>query len=154
MQNGKSIDTTMGLTPLEGLMMGTRCGEGWGLLRGKLRLMLPPVWVPPPLRPRPPAHPTPGSPPCAAPHPTPHTHHYHTPTPPTPPHHTHTHTHTTTPPTPGDIDPAITTYLASRGMSAKDIDTLMNKKSGFLGLAGEARVGSAGMPWVQRGWRR
>jgi len=25
--NGKSIDTTMGLTPLEGLMMGTRCGS-------------------------------------------------------------------------------------------------------------------------------
>ena len=26
-QNGKSIDTTMGMTPLEGLMMGTRCGD-------------------------------------------------------------------------------------------------------------------------------
>ena len=26
-QNGKSIDTTMGLTPLDGLMMGTRSGE-------------------------------------------------------------------------------------------------------------------------------
>ncbi len=26
-QNGKCIDTTMGLTPLEGLMMGTRCGD-------------------------------------------------------------------------------------------------------------------------------
>ena len=25
--NGKSVDTTMGLTPLEGLMMGTRCGS-------------------------------------------------------------------------------------------------------------------------------
>jgi len=25
--NGKSIDTTMGFTPLEGLMMGTRCGD-------------------------------------------------------------------------------------------------------------------------------
>ena len=25
--NGKSIDTTMGLTPTEGLMMGTRCGD-------------------------------------------------------------------------------------------------------------------------------
>ena len=24
---GRSVDTTMGLTPLEGLMMGTRCGE-------------------------------------------------------------------------------------------------------------------------------
>ncbi len=26
-QDGKSIDTTMGLTPTEGLMMGTRCGD-------------------------------------------------------------------------------------------------------------------------------
>ena len=26
-KNGKCIDTTMGLTPLEGLMMGTRCGS-------------------------------------------------------------------------------------------------------------------------------
>lgn len=26
-QGGKSIDTTMGLTPLEGLVMGTRCGD-------------------------------------------------------------------------------------------------------------------------------
>jgi acetate kinase len=26
-EGGKSIDTSMGLTPLEGLMMGTRCGD-------------------------------------------------------------------------------------------------------------------------------
>jgi acetate kinase len=26
-QNGKSVDTSMGLTPLEGVMMGTRCGD-------------------------------------------------------------------------------------------------------------------------------
>jgi acetate kinase len=26
-QNGKSLDTSMGLTPVEGLMMGTRCGD-------------------------------------------------------------------------------------------------------------------------------
>lgn len=26
-QNGKSVDTTMGLTPLAGVMMGTRCGD-------------------------------------------------------------------------------------------------------------------------------
>ncbi|MGM0369752.1 MAG: acetate/propionate family kinase [Bacillota bacterium] len=26
-KNGKSLDTSMGLTPLEGLMMGTRCGD-------------------------------------------------------------------------------------------------------------------------------
>lgn len=26
-QNGKSIDTSMGITPLEGLIMGTRCGD-------------------------------------------------------------------------------------------------------------------------------
>jgi len=27
LKNGKVVDTTMGLTPLEGLMMGTRCGD-------------------------------------------------------------------------------------------------------------------------------
>ncbi len=26
-QKGKSVDTSMGLTPLEGLIMGTRCGD-------------------------------------------------------------------------------------------------------------------------------
>lgn len=26
-QNGRSVDTSMGMTPLEGLMMGTRCGD-------------------------------------------------------------------------------------------------------------------------------
>ena len=26
-KDGKSIDTSMGLTPLQGLMMGTRCGD-------------------------------------------------------------------------------------------------------------------------------
>ncbi|MCV4755108.1 propionate/acetate kinase, partial [Escherichia coli] len=26
-QNGTSIDTSMGMTPLEGLVMGTRCGD-------------------------------------------------------------------------------------------------------------------------------
>ncbi|GAB4816999.1 hypothetical protein N2152v2_004045 [Parachlorella kessleri] len=60
-QNGKSIDTTMGLTPLEGLVMGSRCG---------------------------------------------------------------------------DIDPAIIPYLVEHGMSIKEVDTMLNKKSGFLGLTG------------------
>lgn len=59
---GKCVDTSMGLTPLEGLPMGTRCGN---------------------------------------------------------------------------IDPAIIPYLMNRtGMSAKDIDTYMNKKSGMLGISG------------------
>lgn len=62
-RGGRSVDTTMGLTPLEGLVMGTRCG---------------------------------------------------------------------------DIDPAIVTYLLGKGHSAKDVDALMNKKSGFAGLAGHA----------------
>ena len=39
--------------------------------------------------------------------------------------------------TAGDIDPAIIPYLCSHGLSVKEVDTLMNKKSGFLGLAGE-----------------
>ena len=61
-KDGKCFDTTMGLTPLEGIIMGTRCGS---------------------------------------------------------------------------IDPAIvTTIMQSRGLSAKEMDDLMNKKSGMLGIAG------------------
>ncbi|WP_133542357.1 acetate kinase [Microbacterium sp. BK668] len=59
---GRSVDTSMGLTPLEGLVMGTRSG---------------------------------------------------------------------------DIDPAVLFHLARRaGMSFDDLDTLLNKRSGLLGLAG------------------
>ncbi len=61
-KGGKCYDTTMGVTPLEGLMMGTRCGN---------------------------------------------------------------------------IDPAIIPFLMEKeGMSAQDIDTMMNKKSGILGVTG------------------
>lgn len=61
-RGGKSIDTSMGLTPLEGLVMGTRSG---------------------------------------------------------------------------DVDPAISLYLArTAGMSIDDIDALLNRRSGMLGLAG------------------
>ena len=61
-KNGKSIDTSMGFTPLEGLVMGTRCG---------------------------------------------------------------------------DIDPAIVFHLMEhKGYSRNEIDKLLNKKSGLLGLAG------------------
>ena len=61
-KGGKCIDTTMGLTPLEGLPMGTRCG---------------------------------------------------------------------------DIDPAIVMYLMKKlNMSASEIDTYLNKKSGVLGISG------------------
>ena len=60
-EGGKSVDTSMGLTPLEGLVMGTRCG---------------------------------------------------------------------------DIDPAILTYLGrTKGMNADELDELINKKSGLLGLS-------------------
>lgn len=60
-KDGKCYDTSMGLTPLEGLEMGTRCG---------------------------------------------------------------------------DIDPAVVTFLIRNvGMSADEVDTLMNKKSGFLGVS-------------------
>lgn len=59
---GKCVDTSMGLTPLEGLPMGTRCGS---------------------------------------------------------------------------MDPAIVTYLMDRlGKSAKEVDAIMNKKSGMLGISG------------------
>ncbi len=61
-QNGKSIDTSMGLTPLEGLMMGTRSG---------------------------------------------------------------------------DIDPAIVGYLTRRlDMSLADVEKMLNKESGMLGISG------------------
>ncbi|MTI67577.1 MAG: acetate kinase [Firmicutes bacterium] len=61
-KNGKSIDTSMGFTPLEGLAMGTRCG---------------------------------------------------------------------------DLDPAIITFLMEKeNMSIEEVNTLMNKKSGVLGISG------------------
>ncbi len=61
-QNGKCLDTSMGMTPLAGLVMGTRCG---------------------------------------------------------------------------DIDPAIHAYIAqSKGLSVKEIDTMLNKQSGLKGLCG------------------
>ncbi len=59
--NGRSIDTSMGFTPLEGLMMGTRSG---------------------------------------------------------------------------DIDPAILFYLLERGYSSEELNIMLNKKSGLLGLSG------------------
>jgi len=59
-ETGKSIDTSMGFTPLEGLMMGTRSG---------------------------------------------------------------------------DIDPAIIFYLLERGYDAKELNKILNKKSGLLGLS-------------------
>ena len=61
-RRGQSVDTSMGLTPLEGLVMGTRCG---------------------------------------------------------------------------DIDPALIPYLARvKGMGVEEIDRLLNKKSGLLGVSG------------------
>ena len=64
---GKVIDTSMGMTPLNGLVMGTRCG---------------------------------------------------------------------------DIDPAVVLYLVRQGMSADEIDRMLNKRSGLLGVAG---IGSGDM---------
>lgn len=61
-RDGKSVDTSMGMTPLAGLVMGTRCG---------------------------------------------------------------------------DIDPAILEYLVvNTGLTAKEIDTILNKESGLLGICG------------------
>ncbi len=60
-QGGKSVDTSMGFTPLEGLMMGTRSG---------------------------------------------------------------------------DLDPSIIFYLQERGYSANELQDILNKKSGLLGLSG------------------
>jgi acetate kinase len=67
-ENGKSIDTSMGFTPLEGLVMGSRCG---------------------------------------------------------------------------DIDPAIVVYMQRElGLSTDEVDELLNKKSGLLGICGENDVRS------------
>ena len=60
-KNGECIDTTMGLTPLDGLIMGTRCGR---------------------------------------------------------------------------VDPGVIFFLAKQGMTIEQIDRLLNKESGFQGLAG------------------
>ena len=61
-KDGKVIDTSMGLTPLDGIMMGTRTGS---------------------------------------------------------------------------LDPSVVTFIADKeGFSAKEMDTLLNKKSGFLGVSG------------------
>ena len=61
-KGGKSIDTSMGMTPLEGLVMGTRCG---------------------------------------------------------------------------DLDPGVQLFLLEQeGMSPAELNTLVNKKAGMLGLAG------------------
>ncbi len=63
-KNGKCIDTTMGMTPLDGLMMGTRCGS---------------------------------------------------------------------------IDPAVIGFLAkNKNLSIDEIDTILTKKSGFLGVTGNS----------------
>jgi acetate kinase len=62
-REGQSVDTTMGFTPLEGLMMGTRSGS---------------------------------------------------------------------------IDPGILTYLLSRGSTGPELDELLNKKSGLLGITGSS----------------
>lgn len=36
----------------------------------------------------------------------------------------------------GSMDPAVVTYLINKGMSAKEVDNLMNKKSGVFGVSG------------------
>ena len=41
----------------------------------------------------------------------------------------------------GDIDPAIVPYLLERGMSAAEVDALMNRQSGFLGMTGKRVLG-------------
>ncbi len=36
----------------------------------------------------------------------------------------------------GSMDPAVVTYLINKGMTAKEVDTLMNKQSGVAGVSG------------------
>lgn len=55
-------------------------------------------------------------------------------------------------PVAGDIDPAIPPYLMGKGFTAAELDHLMNKQSGFLGLAGgqQAAGGAWVAQWAQR----
>lgn len=77
---GKSVDTTMGFTPLEGLLMGTRSG---------------------------------------------------------------------------DLDPAVVTFLMrKKRLGAKEIDDILNKKSGFLGVSGVSNDMRDLLSGVKRGHRR
>ena len=38
----------------------------------------------------------------------------------------------------GDVDPGLLPFLGEQGMSIQDIDKLMNKQSGLLGLSGHS----------------
>ena len=38
----------------------------------------------------------------------------------------------------GSVDPTILTYLLDEGMTAKEVETMLNKKSGFLGVYGKS----------------
>lgn len=38
----------------------------------------------------------------------------------------------------GSVDPTILTYLMSEGMSAAEVEQMLNKKSGFLGVYGKS----------------
>ncbi|EFJ50488.1 acetate kinase [Volvox carteri f. nagariensis] len=78
-RGGRCVDTSMGMTPLEGLLMGTRCG---------------------------------------------------------------------------DVDPAVVLHIETQlGLSAKETDTLLNKKSGLLGITGSSDL-RAVIEGAQRGEAR
>jgi acetate kinase len=76
-KHGKSIDTTMGLTPLDGLLMGTRTGE---------------------------------------------------------------------------IDPGVLLHLLRNGLSLTDLDSLLNKQSGLLGLSGVSNDMRDVLPHYESHW--
>ena len=40
----------------------------------------------------------------------------------------------------GDLDPAVVLYLLQTGLGAHEVDQVLNKRSGLLGLAGKADV--------------
>lgn len=40
----------------------------------------------------------------------------------------------------GDVDPSIVAFLDAKGIDAQSVEVMMNKKSGFLGLAGQADI--------------
>lgn len=40
----------------------------------------------------------------------------------------------------GDVDPSIVAFLDAKGIDAQSVEVMMNKKSGFLGLTGQADI--------------
>lgn len=100
-RGGKSVDTTMGVTPLEGLVMASRCGATSTCMDNTWQLTLAPS-TPRQRRAYPRMHPLRSARRC------------------------------------GDVDPAAVLYLLNHLKKTPDeVDSLLNKSSGLLGVCGQ-----------------